>query len=37
MTGESTEDAERADLITEMKAVRHYMDEGVPARIGIEK
>ncbi|HHU78525.1 MAG: cob(I)yrinic acid a,c-diamide adenosyltransferase [Caldicoprobacterales bacterium] len=29
--------AERADLITEMKAVRHYMDAGVQARIGIEK
>jgi|LFRM01.2.fsa_nt_gb cob(I)alamin adenosyltransferase len=29
--------AERADLITEMRAVRHYMDAGVPAREGIEK
>jgi cob(I)alamin adenosyltransferase len=29
--------AERADMITEMKAVRHYMDAGVQARIGIEK
>ena len=28
--------AERADLITEMKAVRHYMDAGVQAN-GIEK
>jgi len=39
MTGRGLPDeiAEKADLITEMKAVRHYMDEGVPARIGIEK
>jgi cob(I)alamin adenosyltransferase len=28
--------AQRADLITEMKAVKHYMDAGVMARIGIE-
>jgi len=28
--------AERADLITEMNAVRHYMDTSVPARKGIE-
>ena len=28
---------ERADLITEMKAVRHYYESGVPARTGIEK
>ncbi|MGI6526085.1 MAG: cob(I)yrinic acid a,c-diamide adenosyltransferase [Caldicoprobacterales bacterium] len=27
----------RADLITEMRAVRHYMDSGIPARNGIEK
>lgn len=28
---------DRADLITEMKAVRHYMEKGVKARIGIER
>ena len=28
---------ERADLVTEMKAVRHYFDQGVMARKGIEK
>lgn len=27
---------ERADLVTEMKAVKHYFDRGVPAREGIE-
>ena len=26
-----------ADLVTEMKAVRHYFDQGVRARVGIEK
>ena len=29
--------SEQADLITEMKAVKHYMEKGVAARIGIEK
>lgn len=28
---------ERADLVTEMKAVKHYYDQGVGARAGIEK
>jgi cob(I)alamin adenosyltransferase len=28
---------ERADLVTEMKAVKHYFDRGVKAREGIEK
>ena len=28
---------ERADLVTEMKAVKHYYDEGVQARVGIER
>lgn len=28
---------EKADLITEMKEIRHYYKEGVPARKGIEK
>ena len=27
---------ERADLVTEMKAVRHYFDKGIKARKGIE-
>lgn len=29
--------ADRADLITEMVSVKHYMDAGVPARLGIEQ
>lgn len=28
---------EKADLVTEMKAVKHYYQAGVPARTGIEK
>ena len=28
---------ERADLVTEMKAVKHYYQDGVAARVGIEK
>ncbi|MCG8335646.1 MAG: cob(I)yrinic acid a,c-diamide adenosyltransferase [Proteobacteria bacterium] len=28
---------ERADLVTEMKEVKHYYKEGVKARVGIEK
>ena len=27
---------DKADLITEMKKVKHYFDKGIPARIGIE-
>lgn len=27
----------RADLVTEMKEVKHYYKDGVPARVGIEK
>ena len=27
----------RADLVTEMKAVKHYYEAGVAARVGIEK
>ncbi len=27
----------RADLVTEMQAVKHYFQAGVPARMGIEK
>ena len=28
---------ERADLVTEMKEIKHYYEKGVPARVGIEK
>ncbi len=28
---------EKADLVTEMKSVKHYFDHGVQARVGIEK
>jgi len=28
---------DKADLVTEMKPVKHYFDQGVQARIGIEK
>ena len=28
---------EKADLVTEMKEIRHYLKNGVPARTGIEK
>jgi len=27
---------ERADLVTEMREVKHYYQRGVPARLGIE-
>jgi cob(I)alamin adenosyltransferase len=27
----------RADLVTEMKKIKHYFDQGQKARIGIEK
>lgn len=27
---------EKADLITEMRKVKHYFDKGIPARLGIE-
>lgn len=33
----SPELIDRADLVTEMKAVKHYYKEGVKARVGIEK
>ena len=28
---------DKADLVTEMKAVKHYFNNGVDARVGIEK
>jgi cob(I)alamin adenosyltransferase len=38
MTGRNVPDSliERADLVTEMKDVKHYFNSGVPAREGIE-
>lgn len=35
--GASVQIIEKADLVTEMNAVKHYFQKGVPARIGIEK
>ena len=39
LTGRSAPQAiiDRADLVSEMRCVKHYMDKGVPARAGIEK
>ena len=39
ITGRSAPDRliEAADLVTEMKKIKHYFDEDVPARTGIEK
>ncbi|MGB5923778.1 MAG: cob(I)yrinic acid a,c-diamide adenosyltransferase [Syntrophobacteria bacterium] len=28
---------ERADLVTEMRGVKHYFDRGIKARVGVEK
>lgn len=28
---------ERADLVTEMRGVKHYFDQGIKARVGVEK
>ena len=28
---------ERADLVSEVKAIKHYFNDGVKARVGIEK
>lgn len=38
MTGHKLWDGleEKADLITEMRKVKHYFDKGIPARLGIE-
>ena len=38
MTGRNApkELIKRADLVTEMKMIKHYFDKGVPARKGIE-
>ncbi len=35
--GAAPEVIEKADLVTEMKAVKHYYEKGVQARVGIEK
>jgi cob(I)alamin adenosyltransferase len=35
--GAAPEIIERADLVTEMKEIKHYYNKGVQARIGIEK
>ncbi len=38
MTGHKLWDGleSKADLVTELKKVKHYFDEGIPARLGIE-
>ncbi|MEK6192818.1 MAG: cob(I)yrinic acid a,c-diamide adenosyltransferase [Deltaproteobacteria bacterium] len=35
--GATPEVIEQADLVTEMKEIKHYYQEGVAARVGIEK
>jgi cob(I)alamin adenosyltransferase len=35
--GASPRVIEIADLVTEMKPIKHYFQKGVPARVGIEK
>lgn len=35
--GASAKIIEKADLVTQMKAVKHYFQNGVEARVGIEK
>ena len=39
MTGRNAPDwlIERADLVTEMKCIKHPYEKGIPARVGIEK
>jgi cob(I)alamin adenosyltransferase len=34
--GASPELIERADLVTEMREIKHYYNQGVEARLGIE-
>jgi len=35
--GAAPEVVERADLVSEVKSLKHYFEKGVPARVGIEK
>ena len=35
--GADTRVIDKADLVTEMKAIKHYYQDGVAARVGIEK
>ena len=35
--GATSEIIKKADLVTEMKEIKHYYQKGVKARIGIEK
>jgi cob(I)alamin adenosyltransferase len=35
--GAAPEVIERADLVSEVKSLKHYFEKGVPARVGIEK
>jgi cob(I)alamin adenosyltransferase len=35
--GAAPEVIAQADLVTEMKEIKHYYEKGVPARVGIEK
>jgi len=35
--GATSKVMERADLVVEMKAIKHYFEKGVKARVGIEK
>jgi cob(I)alamin adenosyltransferase len=35
--GAPEEIVEKADLVTEMREIKHYYQQGVPAREGIEK
>jgi len=39
LTGRSVDERliEAADLVTEMCEIKHYYQQGVPARVGIEK
>ena len=35
--GAAPEVIDRADLVSEVKSLKHYFEKGVPARVGIEK